>query len=90
MDQKEINAITRRMIEFGKMMFKPPELTDREKVKLELLIEIYKSSPETRDYIDLSIDLYSRAFIKERTEILMDGLRKLGEIVFPGAVNEGP
>lgn len=57
-------------------------LSDVEEIRFKALVLIYRGSPKIRGYIDICMAMYTSAVMREKTDILFDGLETLNRMLF--------
>lgn len=94
MDDDEREAflsIINRVLKSRNKPFFDNETPGIQETRLLALDLIYKKSPPARNYIGLCMTLYARAIMEGKSDMMIDGMKKLYELVFgPDEKEEKP
>ncbi|HBF42337.1 MAG TPA: hypothetical protein DDW42_01665 [Desulfobacteraceae bacterium] len=86
--QEFIDSIKKVIAKQGDSVSKV-SLSDAEGIRAMTLNLVYKESPKIRGFIDICMTMYTRASIEDKTDILLDGMEKLYDMIFgPNPMDE--
>lgn len=81
-ERKIFVSIVEKMLKLDETPMSEKNLTELQETRRQALNLIYKKSTAARNYIDLCMTLYGRSVMEEKSDIMIDGMKKLYELIF--------
>jgi len=81
-ERKMFLSIVERIIKANSGPVSKVELSELQETRRQALNLIYNKSKAARGYIDVCMTMYAQALMEDKDDMLIDGLRKLYEIIF--------